>query len=150
MADAKVVKWAKKQLAKDHEKPLFLSVGIYRPHVPWYVPQKYFDRFPLDSIQLPKYFDQDVTDLPEAAQKLTKRRWHEWIVANKQWERAVQGYLASLSFADDMIGELLAALDNGPLATTRPSFSGETMATIWVKKNTGKSSHCGKIQRVYH
>ena len=57
MADAKVVNWAKKQLAKDHEKPLFLSVGIYRPHVPWYVPQKYFDRFPLDSIQLPKYFE---------------------------------------------------------------------------------------------
>ncbi|HBU38106.1 MAG TPA: choline-sulfatase, partial [Planctomycetaceae bacterium] len=38
MADAKVVKWAKKQLAKEHEKSLFLSVGIYRPHVPWYVP----------------------------------------------------------------------------------------------------------------
>jgi len=76
-------------------------------------PQKYFDRFPLDSIQLPKYLDQDVVDLPEAAQKLTKSQWHEWIVANKQWKKAVQGYLASLSFADDMIGELLTALDDG-------------------------------------
>ena len=55
MADAKVVHWAKKQLATEHEKPLFLSVGIYRPHVPWYAPQIYFDRFPLDSIQLPKH-----------------------------------------------------------------------------------------------
>ena len=116
MADAKVVKWAKKQLATEHEKPLFLSVGIYRPHVPWYAPQKYFDRFPLDSIQLPKHLDQDVADLPEAAKKLTKTRWHEWIVANKQWKKAVQGYLASLSFADDMIGELLTALDDGPHA----------------------------------
>ena len=52
MADAKVVAWAKQQLAKKHDKPLFLSVGIYRPHVPWYAPQKYFDRFPLESIQL--------------------------------------------------------------------------------------------------
>ena len=75
-----------------------------------------FDRFPLDSIQLPKHLDQDVADLPEAAKKLTKNRWHEWIVANKQWKKAVQGYLASLSFADDMIGELLTALDDGPLA----------------------------------
>ena len=116
MADAKVVKWAKKQLAKEHEKPLFLSVGIYRPHVPWYVPQKYFDQFPLNSIELPKHLDQDVADLPEAAQKLTKSQWHEWIVANKQWKKAVQGYLASLSFADDMIGELLNALEDGPLA----------------------------------
>ena len=31
-------------------------------------------------------------------------------------EKAVQGYLASLSFADDMIGELMDALDKGPLA----------------------------------
>ncbi|MCP4776376.1 MAG: sulfatase-like hydrolase/transferase, partial [Planctomycetaceae bacterium] len=96
--------------------PLFLSVGIYRPHVPWYAPQKYFDRFPLDSIQLPKHLDQDIEDLPEAAQKMTKSEWHQWIVANDQWKSAVQGYLASLSFADDMVGELLNALDEGPLA----------------------------------
>ena len=116
MADAKVVAWAKEKLSKTHEKPLFLSVGIYRPHVPWYAPQKYFDRFPLESIQLPKHLDEDVTDLPEAAREMVKSEWHEWIVANKQWKKAVQGYLASLSFADDMVGELLTALDNGPLA----------------------------------
>ena len=116
MADAKVVAWAKQQLSKKHERPLFLSVGIYRPHVPWYAPQKYFDRFPLESIQLPKHLDQDIEDLPEAAQKMTKSEWHQWIVANDQWKSAVQGYLASLSFADDMVGELLNALDEGPLA----------------------------------
>ena len=116
MADAKVVAWAKQHLSKTHEKPLFLSVGIYRPHVPWYAPQKYFDRFPLDSIQLPKHLEHDIEDLPEAARKLTKNQWHQWIVANQQWKRAVQGYLASLSFADDMVGEILTALDEGPLA----------------------------------
>ena len=124
MADAKVVAWAKQQLAKKHDKPLFLSVGIYRPHVPWYAPQKYFDRFPLESIQLPKHLEQDVSDLPDAARKLTKSQWHEWIVANKQWKKAVQGYLASLSFADDMVGELLTALDQGPLA-------GNTTVILW-------------------
>jgi arylsulfatase A-like enzyme len=117
MADAKVVAWAKKQLSKKHNKPLFLSVGIYRPHVPWYAPQKYFDRFPIESIQLPKHLSQDVADLPQAARKMSKNKWHQWIVANNQWKGAVQGYLASLSFADDMVGELLSALDDGPLAS---------------------------------
>lgn len=36
MADAKVVAWANDQLSNTHDKPLFLGVGIYRPHIPWY------------------------------------------------------------------------------------------------------------------
>jgi len=33
---------------------LFLSIGIYRPHVPWVVPQEYFDKYPLEDLQLPE------------------------------------------------------------------------------------------------
>ncbi len=116
MADAKVVSWAAKQLSRKHDAPLFLSVGIYRPHVPWYAPQEYFDRFPIDEIRLPEHLQGDLEDTPQGAAKLTKRSWHEWITKNGQWKKAVQGYLASLAFADDMVGELLEALDNGPLA----------------------------------
>ena len=124
MADAKVVSWAAKRLAKRHEQPLFLSVGIYRPHVPWYAPQKYFDRFPLDEIQLPKHLKGDLGDVPAAGQKMAKRHWHEWITENGQWKKAVQGYLASLAFADEMVGELLDALDNGPMAN-------DTLIVFW-------------------
>jgi arylsulfatase A-like enzyme len=46
-ADYQSVNYIKSQLAKKHDKPFFLGCGIYRPHVPWYVPQKYFDLFPL-------------------------------------------------------------------------------------------------------
>ena len=124
MADAKVVSWAAQQLAKQHDQPVFLSVGIYRPHVPWYVPQNYFDRFPLDEIQLPRHLPDDLDDLPAAGQAMAKRHWHKWITENGQWNKAVQGYLASLSFADDMVGELLDALDNGPMA-------GDTLIVFW-------------------
>lgn len=116
MADAKVVDWASKQLAKTHKKPLFLSVGIYRPHVPWYVPKKYFDRFPINEIQLPKHLSNDLGDIPVAGKAMAKRHWHKWINENNQWEKAVQAYLASLAFADDMVGNLIKALDKGPLA----------------------------------
>ncbi|MDG2221689.1 MAG: sulfatase [Rubripirellula sp.] len=116
MADAKVVDWAKQQLGRAHDRPLFLSVGIYRPHVPWYVPREFFEKFPLASIQLPVHMAGDIDDLPEAAKEMAKLEWHEWIVANGQWKKAVQGYLASLAFADEMVGQLLDALDNGPMA----------------------------------
>ena len=58
----------------------------------------------------------DLGDVPPAGQKMAKRHWHEWITANGEWKKAVQGYLASLAFADDMVGELIDALDNGPMA----------------------------------
>ena len=51
------------------EQPFFLNCGIYRPHVPWFVPQKYFDAFPLDQIQLPASIKNDLDDLPESTQK---------------------------------------------------------------------------------
>ncbi len=51
--DWSVSKWIGEQLGKKHEKPFFLGCGLYRPHEPWFVPKKYFEPFPLDSIQLP-------------------------------------------------------------------------------------------------
>jgi arylsulfatase A-like enzyme len=47
--DFKSVEFISSQLKKERDKPFFLATGIYRPHLPWYVPKKYFDLFPLDS-----------------------------------------------------------------------------------------------------
>ena len=30
-----------------------MAVGIYRPHLPWYVPQYFFDLYPEDKITIP-------------------------------------------------------------------------------------------------
>ena len=95
-----------------------------RQHVPWYAPQKYFDLFPLDEIQLPSHLKGDLDDVPASGQKMAKRHWHKWIIDNDQWKKAVQAYLASLSFADDMVGELLDALDNSPIAK-------DTLVVFW-------------------
>ena len=42
---------------------LFLAYGIYRPHVPWVVPQEYFDRHPLDTLRMPETQEDDLDDL---------------------------------------------------------------------------------------
>ena len=51
--DGKVADWAAGFLAKKHEQPFFLAVGLFRPHVPWYNPRKFVKRFPLEKIKLP-------------------------------------------------------------------------------------------------
>ena len=33
--------------------PFFLGVGLHKPHLPWYVPQKYYDMYTLSELPLP-------------------------------------------------------------------------------------------------
>ena len=70
MSDVKVAKWAISEIQKEHEKP-FLA-GFTKPHLPWYVPRKYFKKFPLDEIILPIVSEDDLEDLPPFGKKLAK------------------------------------------------------------------------------
>ena len=110
-----VSKWIGEQLQKEHDKPFFLACGIYRPHEPWFVPKKYFDQFPVEDIQLPPgYKANDLDDLPPAGQRNGQQRYFKHIREQKQWKHGIQGYLASIAFADAMLGRVLEALENGP------------------------------------
>ncbi|WP_186775144.1 sulfatase [Allorhodopirellula solitaria] len=121
MGDFKSVDYVLGQLNKPRDKPLFLACGIYRPHLPWYVPGKYFDMFPLDEVVLPKRLENDLADVGPRVRDIASRGggYHQHVVEAGQWKRAVQGYLASIAFADAMFGRLLDGLDeSGQRETT--------------------------------
>ena len=106
MPDFKIAKWAVDQLQSMPEKtdkPFFMGVGFYRPHVPMFAPKKWFDLFPIDQIQLPLIQESDRDDLSDYAIALTNDKHvspqHEWVKSAGQWEHAVQSYLASIAFA---------------------------------------------------
>ncbi|MEM7235161.1 MAG: sulfatase, partial [Planctomycetota bacterium] len=113
MGDAKSVDFVLKKLREKRDEPFFLACGIYRPHLPWYVPKEYFDLFPLDDVQLPKRRKDDLDDVGPRARDLAARGggYHNHVLKAGQWKRAVQGYLASIAFADAMLGRLLAGLE---------------------------------------
>ena len=119
MGDGQVVNWIIGQLEAAGTGPRFISAGIFRPHLPWYVPQKYFDMHPVEDVVLPEYLASDLDDVPDAYAELiglepdldtTTMGWikerGDW-----KWQEAVQGYLASMTFADAMVGKLIDALD---------------------------------------
>lgn len=110
MADYKVVDWAIGEMNKTHDKPLFLAVGIFRPHIPWFAPQEYFDMYPMDSRDLPKILENDLDDVSPVMSRTLRRGWQKWMVENNQWKNAVQGYEACISFSDAMLGRLLQGL----------------------------------------
>jgi len=113
--DGQVVSFAADFLAKKPKRPFFLALGLYRPHSPWYVPQKYFDALPVDSIQLPAVKADDLADVPASARP-GKGGHHEQIVAKDLWKEAVRAYLANVAFCDAMLGRILDALEKGPNA----------------------------------
>jgi arylsulfatase A-like enzyme len=110
-----VTKWIGEQLQRPHEKPFFLACGIYRPHEPWFVPKKYFEPFPLETIRRgPGVKAGDLDDVPAEGQRIARNRYLPHILKHKQWERGIQAYLASIHFADAMLGRVLDALDRSP------------------------------------
>jgi arylsulfatase A-like enzyme len=114
MADGRVTDWAVRELSTRQDRPVFTAVGIYRPHLPWYVPRKYMDMYPLETVQIPEVPEDDLDDVPEVVHEaeMGGRITHEWVVKEHKWQEAVRGYLASISFADAMVGKVLDALEN--------------------------------------
>ena len=112
MGDSQVADWAIGELNKKHDKPFFLGCGFFRPHLPWYVPQKYFDMYPVDKITLPNIKENDLDDVPPLAKKMAKPQGdHRKVLQHKQWRKAVQGYLASITFVDTCVGRVIDAFD---------------------------------------
>ena len=108
MPDYKTVSYALEKLSSRQDKPFFLAVGLHKPHMPFSVPKKYFDQFPLESIELPPHRDGDLADVPESGVKMARPTGdHAAILQSGRWKEAVQAYLASIAFCDAMVGRLL-------------------------------------------
>ncbi|MEM1295667.1 MAG: sulfatase-like hydrolase/transferase, partial [Verrucomicrobiota bacterium] len=119
MADTMRINWAVEQLGKKHDKPFFLACGIYAPHFPNYCPQKYFDLYDVENIELPPIKDDDLDDLPDRVRQQKtnrKKQHHDRLVEIDAVDDAILGYLACMSYADAMMGRVLDALEASPYA----------------------------------
>jgi choline-sulfatase len=140
--DAKTASYAIRFLESKQEKPFFLAVGLFRPHLPWYAPQKYFDLYPLNKIKLPKVLENDLDDIPAEGKRLSKARRGDFdrIKETGKWEEAVQAYLASISFADAQLGRVLDALENS-------EYRDNTIIVFWSDHgwHLGEKNHWHKM-----
>ena len=109
-ADWKTADGAARFLKRNHDKPFFLGCGIYLPHLPWYVPKNYFEMHPLNKIQLPPHKVDDFDDIPPIGLRMAEKNGRI-IRESGKWMEAVQGCLASDSFADTCVGHVLDALE---------------------------------------
>lgn len=119
MPDHQSADWVIERLNRDYDQPFFLGVGFLRPHVPLYVPQKWFDLHPVEDLVLPPYKADDLDDVPPVALQINDLPMMpstDWAIESGEWVNIVQAYLACVSFVDHQVGRVLTALENSPYA----------------------------------
>jgi len=127
--DERNAEWAAKRIAelaqeaRDGEgKPFFMAVGFVRPHTPIYVPDQYFDLYPIEDIPRPENEDDSqcflrrLCDDPHGKYNRSMKGYRYYDDMNKAFpehgvRKYTQAYLAGVSATDDNIGLVLDALD---------------------------------------
>jgi len=143
--DYKIASWAVKRLEEmPEDKPFFLAAGIFLPHVPCYVTQKWMDMYPLETLKLPEVLENDRADTPRSSWwlhwKLPEPRL-KFLKESNEWKNLVRSYLASITFADAQVGRILDALEES-------GHADNTIIVLWSdhgwhlgeKEITGKNT----------
>ena len=127
MPDHKSVNWVIERLHKKYEKPFFMGLGFLRVHVPLYVPQKWFDMHPLETIKTPPYLSDDLNDIPNVGLQINDLPMMpstEWAIESGEWKKIVQAYLACMSYVDYELGRVLDALESS-------DYADNTVIVLW-------------------
>jgi arylsulfatase A-like enzyme len=117
----KKIDWIKQN--ENNNQPFFIATGFIRPHTPLVVPKKYYDKFPLNKIKITQKLKDDLSDT-KFADNIKETRGHKaWRLLSEGYgseEKGLkiftQAYLASINFADEMVGRVLDALDKSSYA----------------------------------
>lgn len=115
LPDAKVTEAICSFLQAPPKQPFFCAAGLYKPHLPWHAPKRFFDRLSNQRIVLPLVKDDDLDDVPAIG-----RAWasdppdHDLVTSRGVWPDAVRGYLTCMTYADELVGRIIQALDASP------------------------------------
>jgi len=129
--DVRTANYVIRSLARKHKRAFFLAAGIFRPHMPFFAPQRFFDLYPRDDITMPRIIEDDLVDLPSGATTLLKpKKWFfkELMEIEAKspgtWKEAVRSYQASATFADAQVGRIIDALD-------KSDYADNTIIVLW-------------------
>jgi arylsulfatase A-like enzyme len=112
---------------KESGKPFFLACGFVKPHMPFYAPKKYWDLYERDKIQIAGNRGRPAGAPSELKGSGEFRSYHlaDFHENSEDFHRMMRhGYLACTSYADKLVGDVLAELDRLGLAEN-------TIVVLW-------------------
>ncbi len=126
MGDGATVRWAEEFLARMHEKPFFLAVGLFQPHLPFYAPSAIYHAVGPGEARVPVDHPGDLDDVPEPGRRMAAYRTNdlELIASHGDLEAIVKAYTACIRHADLLVGRILDALD-------RSRYADDTIVVFW-------------------
>lgn len=133
--------YAIKQLNRLKDKPFFLAMGFYKPHLPFNAPKKYWDMYKPEEIKL-----ADNPFIPKDAPSYATTNWGELRnyygipkkgpCSDELARRLIHGYYACVSYIDAMLGRLLDELDKLKLRDN-------TVIILWGDHGWKLGEHAG-------
>ena len=142
MFDFQLANRAAAALKQSYDKPFFMSVGFFRPHVPLFVPPRWFDLYAPETLTLPDNPQSDLEDLPKHFLRINQYAvapTHAEVIRHGKQRSLTQAYLASVSFIDHCVGVVLDAL-----ASSR--HADNTLIVLWSDHgfHLGEKQHWAK------
>ncbi len=116
LADAVV-----EMLEQHRNEPFFIGAGFYRPHCPYIAPAKYFDRIPLERVDLIPFEESEMHMAPHWAYNNSDANFG---MTPAQRREGMRAYFAAIEFMDAQVGKLLDTLDRLKLAN-------DTVVVFW-------------------
>ena len=125
-------------------EPFFFAVGLHKPHIPWNVPQAWYDLYPLSGVALPSNDKLPVNAPPIAPNQILQDDWTQDFsdfgelrangtidadgsISGDYWVKRIrQSYWAAVSYTDDNVGQIVqAAKETGLYQETAIIFLGD-------------------------
>ena len=110
---------------KAADRPFFLAVGFWKPHLPFNAPKKYWDQYERDRVSMPAN-----PEWPHAAPRIAWHNSRELLgepartLTDAEIRELRHGYLAAISYLDAQIGKVLGELE-------RQGLVEETIVVFW-------------------
>lgn len=104
--------------------PFFLCAGFSRPHDPFFAPKRFFDLYPLESMEWPKA-PADASAIPDHAfYNVFKDAFES--MDDQMKREAMRSYYAGISYMDEQLGVVMDTMEkNGLLDNTVIVFMGD-------------------------
>ena len=131
--------WLRNEAPKHRDRPWVLFVSFLRPHYPLTCPADYFDLYPLDRIDAPRSSEPESLSCHPVVEGV--RRFYQYDEHFDAHSRLVAraSYYGLCSFVDDLMGQVLGALDDSGAADDTvvlySSDHGESLGNhgLWTK-----------------